>query len=444
MAENPKNQLFQRHNTSVNGYGTYTLTAGGTWIYTLDNANAAVQALNNGQNLSDSFTVTTVDGTAQTISISIKGSNDNAVISGTRTGIVVEAGGVANGTPGTPVAAGVLTDTDVDDPADSFTAQGPTASAHGLYQIDVAGHWRYVLNNTDPLVESLNAGVTLTDTFTVAAADGTPQAIVVTILGANDNAVVTSGLTGVVKEAGGVPGTDPGVPVVTGILLSNDKDNSANAFQPIVGGVTLFGKFDIAANGAWTYVLDNGNLSVEALGYGGTLTDKFTVFTVDGTPQVVVVTIQGNLDIKVGEGPSLVIGVVVSDTTSIVQTFGGPAAATAQDSSFARNRIKFDPIGSMADALGTINFDDNERRGGGGDARRGFLSGTAGGVLSRVGFVGRLGDYSLEFGGYDFGEYRFQMGRLNMVQQVTGRGVAIVGGDVSVSTGANVSGQGFE
>ena len=42
-------------------------TAAGVWTYTLDNSNAAVQALNVGGTLTDSFTVTTVDGTAQVV-----------------------------------------------------------------------------------------------------------------------------------------------------------------------------------------------------------------------------------------------------------------------------------------------------------------------------------------------------------------------------------------
>ena len=71
---------------STNGYGTYTLTAAGAWDYTLDNSNAAVQALNVGQTLTDTFTVTTVDGTAQLVTITINGANDAAVITGTATG----------------------------------------------------------------------------------------------------------------------------------------------------------------------------------------------------------------------------------------------------------------------------------------------------------------------------------------------------------------------
>ena len=52
------------------------MTADGVWTYTLDNNNCAVQALNAGGTLTDTFTVTTVDGTAQVVTITINGTND--------------------------------------------------------------------------------------------------------------------------------------------------------------------------------------------------------------------------------------------------------------------------------------------------------------------------------------------------------------------------------
>ena len=88
------------------------MTSAGVWTYTLDNANSAVQALNVGGTLTDSFTVTTADGTAQVVTVTINGTNDAAVIAGTSTGAVTEAGGVPR--RGTPTATGTLTDTDVD------------------------------------------------------------------------------------------------------------------------------------------------------------------------------------------------------------------------------------------------------------------------------------------------------------------------------------------
>ena len=64
---------------TAHGYGTYALTANGVWTYTLDNNNAAVQALNDGDTLTDTFTVLTQDGTAQLVTVTISGANDAAV-----------------------------------------------------------------------------------------------------------------------------------------------------------------------------------------------------------------------------------------------------------------------------------------------------------------------------------------------------------------------------
>ena len=136
----------------ASGYGSYAVTAAGVWAYTLDNSNAAVQALNVGQTLTDTFTAFTVDGTSQLVTITIQGANDAAVITGTTAGAVVEAGGVANGTPGTPTATGDLNATDVDNTADAWTAVATaTASAggYGSYTLTAAGVWTYTLDNSN-------------------------------------------------------------------------------------------------------------------------------------------------------------------------------------------------------------------------------------------------------------------------------------------------------
>ena len=103
-----RNAIFSNYRglvdiTAAGGFGTFTITAAGVWTYTLNNTNSAVQALNVGNTLTDSFTVTTVDGTAQVVTITISGSNDAAIVSGTATGSVIEAG---TASPGTPTATG--------------------------------------------------------------------------------------------------------------------------------------------------------------------------------------------------------------------------------------------------------------------------------------------------------------------------------------------------
>ena len=88
--------------THVSGgvrYGTFTIDAAGVWTYTLNNNNAAVQSLNAGQTLTDSFTATTMDGTTQLVTITITGANDAALIPGDITETGTESCGEKKGTP---------------------------------------------------------------------------------------------------------------------------------------------------------------------------------------------------------------------------------------------------------------------------------------------------------------------------------------------------------
>ncbi len=98
------------------------MTATGVWSYTLDNNDPAVQALNGLATLTDTLTVQTVDGTAQVITVTIHAQNDTPTVTGDITGNVVEAGGVNNGTPGTPTATGNVDSDDVDNPDDTWQA----------------------------------------------------------------------------------------------------------------------------------------------------------------------------------------------------------------------------------------------------------------------------------------------------------------------------------
>ena len=57
-------------------YGVFSLTAGGGWAYALDNGSPAVQALHDGETLSDVIAVTAIDGTTHALTIAIGGSSD--------------------------------------------------------------------------------------------------------------------------------------------------------------------------------------------------------------------------------------------------------------------------------------------------------------------------------------------------------------------------------
>jgi VCBS repeat-containing protein len=276
-------------------YGTLYVNST-TGAYTFVPDSGAINALT--APTTTSFTVTVSDGTLsadQIFTIAINGTNDAAIISGITTGSAIEAGGAANATLGT-TATGTLTDTDVDNTPNTFTAvNSPTTSAggYGTFTMTAAGVWTYTLNEAISAVQALNVGDTLTDTFTVTTVDGTAQVVTITIDGTNDAAVISGTTTGSVIED---DHDKCGSPTATGTLTDTDVDNTPNTFTAVgsprasAGG---YGTFTMTAAGVWTYILDEDNCAVRALDVGDTLTDTFTVTTVDGTAQVVTITIHG-------------------------------------------------------------------------------------------------------------------------------------------------------
>ena len=100
-------------------------------------------------------------------------------------------------------------------------------------------------------------------------------------------------------EAGGAANGTAGTPTDTGDLDSTDVDNPADAWQAASAGSATangYGTYELTAAGVWTYTLDDGNAAVQALNGAATLTDTFTATTVDGTTQVVTVTINAQND----------------------------------------------------------------------------------------------------------------------------------------------------
>ncbi|MGY4429735.1 hypothetical protein ACVWWO_002212 [Bradyrhizobium sp. F1.13.1] len=107
-----------------------------------------------GQSLIDDFTVRAADGTAQTVTVTIEGSNEAAVVCGDICGRVTEP---SNSCDDPPRASGTLSDKDVDNPDDTFTATTcPQASDHGYgsFTMTTCGTWTYVLDPDDPEVQA--------------------------------------------------------------------------------------------------------------------------------------------------------------------------------------------------------------------------------------------------------------------------------------------------
>ena len=160
---------------TVNGtYGSLTIDAAGNASYSADNTQLAIQSLGVGHTLTDTITVTSVDGTTFDVDVVINGTNDAAIIGGVDTGGVTEDGGVAE------VVSGTLTISDIDTGEELFTAGGASGT-YGSLTIDAAGNWTYTLNNAHADVQALGLGVTTTDTVQITAIDGTTHDITITI-----------------------------------------------------------------------------------------------------------------------------------------------------------------------------------------------------------------------------------------------------------------------
>ena len=293
--DNPANTFTASSGSAT--YGSFTMSAGGVWTYTLNNGNAAVNALNGGGSLSDSFIVTSVDGTQQTINVTINGANDAATIGGTSTGTVTEA---TTANSGIPSATGTLTDTDVDNPANTFTASSGSAT-YGSFTMSAGGVWTYTLNNANPTVNALSTGQTLNDSFTVTTVDGTQQTVSVTINGVSDNnpPIVANDTIWVSN------GTTVTLPPAA--LLANDVDIdgiSLSLTNIVVASGTLAGPVTINADGSFTFTTGavGGTVSAPSVvtltyttsdGAGGTSTGTVTVNIVNTTAGADTINLTG-------------------------------------------------------------------------------------------------------------------------------------------------------
>ncbi|WP_434646878.1 retention module-containing protein [Achromobacter piechaudii] len=276
-------------------HGTFSIDASGAWVYNLNNNDARVQALAVGETLTETFTVTTADGTTGTVTVTIQGTNDVPTLSGQAAGAVTEDTAL--------VATGKLDVADVDtSDTHTWSINNNGAGQYGALTIAADGTWTYNLANANPAVQALTTGQSLTETFTVTVDDGhggvTTQAVTITINGTDDIAIITPG----------VPGSDKGEVVeddklsVGGKLEVTDPDAGQAVFQVQTNTPTAHGAFSIDANGNWTYNLTNNDPAVQGLGAGKTLTETITVTTADGTTGQVVVTIVGTNDVPVLTG----------------------------------------------------------------------------------------------------------------------------------------------
>ncbi|MEZ8917292.1 VCBS domain-containing protein [Vibrio lentus] len=323
--DNPDNAFTPDSISGTNG--DLTIDANGHWVFT---ANSAFNQLNVGDKVEETFTVSSIDGTPSTIKITINGTNDKAVISGTSAGAVTEESQLQT--------SGSLTVTDVDAGQAHFS-NTDIAGTLGTLHLTNSGTWTYDLDNTNPTVQALGKGTTATDTITVHSADGTPHQITITVNGTNDKAIIGGTNSGAVTEESQLQ--------TSGTLTVTDVDTGEAHFSNTDIAGTL-GTLHLTDNGTWTYDLDNTNPQVQALGKGATATDTITVNSADGTPHQITITVNGTNDTAVIGGTSA--GAVTEETQ--LQTSGSLTITDTDtgEAHFSNTDIK--------GSLGTLHLTD--------------------------------------------------------------------------------------
>ncbi|MGB9143906.1 MAG: VCBS domain-containing protein [Aestuariivirga sp.] len=342
--------------------GNYTITNNGTGIYTItDNVgDEGTDTLTNVEFVTFngvSYTIGDIAGNAAPIGVNDTNSTDP----------VVEAGGVANGTPGDATAVGNVLSNDTDPNAGdartltgarigtelvggSFTTVlGATTlvGTYGSLVINTDGSYTYTLNNDAAATQALASGTTATESFSYQLTDGGGLSdiaqLTFTIDGSNDVPAVSASPPAQLVEAGYlVAGTASASAMLT--LADVDGTVSYAATALVTAGWTNNGDgtfsqtktygtaiLDTATNQV-TFTLDDS--AANSLTPSDHPTQTFTVAVIDnlGAPAFTTVTftVDGSNDVPAVSRLAISensIGFVTSDPDSTTLSLASPFAS---------------------------------------------------------------------------------------------------------------------
>ena len=199
---------------------------------------------------------------------------NNAPTASDASGTVVE-----DGAPATGGAVGA------DEDGDSLTYSVTANGTYGSLETAADGSWTYTITDSDE-IQALGVGATLTDTATIEVSDGEATAsatVTITIQGANDDPTGSDGAGAVTA------GMDM---AAMGNVGAADVD-AGDMHTFMVGDATSYGTLSVDEAGNWSYMVDNSNAAVMALGDGETMDDMGTIVISDnnGGSATVMVTV---------------------------------------------------------------------------------------------------------------------------------------------------------
>ncbi|PQJ90155.1 RTX toxin [Aliivibrio sifiae] len=340
--------------TLTGTYGTFTIDENGVWTYTLDNNEAHIQGLKEGEMVSEVFTVFAVDvhgaKTAQEVTVNITGTNDIPQISGMDTGVVQE-------TDGSTTSGNFVTN--VTDIGDSISVSAGMQGSYGVVSVDEAtGKWIYTVDGNDPTVNSLSKGETLTDTVTITATDefgaSTDMTITIIINGENDAPSLVVTIPTELTEDSGV--TVSNTIEVTGNWDDGDPDTADTHIWEVLSGDSL-GILTFEPNGDYKLVVDNSVLEIQQLGVGEKLELTYTVQVTDehglSSTQDITFTVNGTND-----DPEVVNTSITSVDVAEDGTLSQSGQLDITDIDITDTTFDFSVTNSPSDAYGVVTVDE--------------------------------------------------------------------------------------
>jgi len=279
--------------TKNTNFGSFIIYGSGLWIYSANNDLVVIQGLENGQTLTDSIGVNSLDGTAHTIVITIIGIDEPtnpAIISGTDSGSVTED--IDPDNDGLLETSGTLNIFDADPGEASFQTAG-IAGNYGNLFIDTSGNWSYSTNNSQSVIQNLESNDALIESLTIYSVDNTSHTILITINGADESntpAIISGTDSGSVTED--IDPDNDGLLETSGTLNILDADAGEASFQT-AGIAGNYGNLFIDTSGNWSYSTTNNQSVIQNLGNNNTLVESLTIYSADSTSHTISITING-------------------------------------------------------------------------------------------------------------------------------------------------------
>ncbi|WP_028451432.1 retention module-containing protein, partial [Chitinilyticum aquatile] len=218
----------------------------------------------------------------------------------------------------------------------------------------------YLFDPRHPSYDQLASGDKQDVVLTYQVSDGKggseTGSLTITVTGVNDSAEIGKELGD--TDSGFVKEDIADQSVASGRLTVRDVDHDQSVMQTQQVR-NNYGTFSIDAKGNWTFAIDNSSPDVQALAEGEIVRQEFQVYSVDGTPALVTITIIGTNDLpifSVGDGQDA--GTVTEDQGVVDGLLRTAGVLTIVDADRGQSGLDISKVPqSSKDALGTLTID---------------------------------------------------------------------------------------